>query len=150
LVLARKEQVMAKNSPFDWIDFPDGRVKCVGGAGAAGRDDPPVTSGFAVEFQGHIYHGEIRESYLPDRNNFNLEVVSFGWPEHVWSGQPAVPGKYANFSVDQLASIQSLVCLAVQVWAGLEDRPSFLDEFPPKSRFMGGDISRWMGVGSSW
>jgi hypothetical protein len=111
---------------FEWIDFPQGRVRYAGGK--RGRDEPPIET-FAVEMHGGIYYGEISELFLSDGNRYNLQIVSFGWLKPDWFGIEPSPEYCAAFTCEELGEVQALLCQAVPVWRSLDDRPPFLTEY---------------------
>ncbi|MDR6936297.1 hypothetical protein [Luteibacter sp. 3190] len=125
---------------FDWIEFPEGRVRYVGQK--RGREEPPIDV-FSVNIQGWTYFGEIRRSYLADRNHYDLEVASFGWLHDDWFGTEPDPAYCASFSVEQLAGVQRAVVQAVAVWYAMNKRPALLytsekSGFTGDIRFLGG------------
>jgi len=121
------------NELFDWIDFPQGRVRYVGQK--RGREEPPIYV-FSVHIDGWTYSGELRRSYLQDRNHYDLEVVSFGWIETVWFGTFPDPKFCASFTVKQLEGVQILVGQAVVIWYAMSKRPAILFK-SAKSGFAG-------------
>lgn len=123
---------------FEWIDFPQGQVRYAGGS--KGRDEPPITI-FSVVLNGRVYYGEFRRWFLENDNDYNIEVISFGWLEREWLGTEPNPKHCAQFSSRELGDVQSLVCQAVPVWRSLEDRPSIVREYAD-SHFMGEVIFR--------
>ena len=123
---AAKESFVGDYSKtFEWIDLPQGRVRYAGGM--RGRDEPSIET-FAVELRGAVYYGEIREVFPPEENEYSIEVVSFGWIKHDWSGNEPDPEHCASFTPNDLSDIQSLLCAAVSIWRRLEDRPAILYE----------------------
>lgn len=118
---------------FDWIDFPQGRVRYAGGS--KGRDEPRIDT-FAVDIYGHTYYGEIRQLFLPDRNNYNVEIVSFGWPKGDWFGTEPDPRQCAAFTANELLDVQKLIGRVVPAWRKLAQRPFVLRE-SSRSHFMG-------------
>ena len=122
----------AYSKTFEWIEFPQGRVRYVGGA--RGRDEPPINV-FAVEIRNSIYHGEIKRNFFLDGARFDVEIVSFGWLKEDWYGTVPVPGYCASFAASQLNDVQALICRAVAIWDRMEKKPSFLSS--TKSRFTG-------------
>jgi len=118
---------------FEWIEFPQGRVRYAGGK--RGRDEPPIET-FAVEIHGWVYYGQVLTVFLSAQNNYNLEVVSFGWLKHDWLGVEPDPEYCASFTLNELSEVQSLVCHAVSTWRNLEDRPAILYE-SAQTHFMG-------------
>ncbi|MDR0780592.1 MAG: hypothetical protein LBF16_07850 [Pseudomonadales bacterium] len=124
----------AYDKTFEWIDFPQGRVRCTGGG--ANREEPKEV--FAVELYGQTYYGQIKRQFSSNGNDYNLEVVSFGWPKDGWFGAEPDPESCAAFTLKNLETIKILLCQTVQIWRSFDndDRPIFLNE-SSKSHFMG-------------
>jgi len=122
----------AYEKTFAWIDFPEGRVRYTGGA--ANREEPKEA--FAIELRGQVYYGQIKEQFSPNGNDYNLEIVSFGWPENGWFGIEPNPKICTAFTFKEIKTIQTLLYKAIQIWRQLEHRPIFLSE-SMKSHFMG-------------
>ena len=74
-------------------------------------------------------YGEIKRKFTENRNDYNLEIVSCGWPGKEWLGMPR-PGLSYRFSEEEWAVIKSLVVRLVNAVKNYEDRPSFLTEYP--------------------
>lgn len=123
---------------FEWIEFPQGRVRYAGGS--KGRDEPPIET-FAIELHGQVRYGEIKKSFLSNRHDYNLEVVSFGWSKQEWYGSVPVPGQCSVLFANDLETVQALLCEAVQVWRTFSTRPFFLTEYPD-SHFRGDVLFR--------
>lgn len=121
---------------FEWLEFPEGRARFAGGT--RGWDESGHET-FAVEVNGTAYYGEIDQTFLADRHNFNVEIISFGFPSEIFAGSP--PGSWKAFTVDELQTVQVLILQLIRRGLGFEDRPSPLDELP-NSRFMGKVIFR--------
>lgn len=64
------------SNTFDWVQFPEGRARFAGGI--RGWDEKRHET-FAVEVNGVEYFGELDSVFLPDRHNFNIEIISFGY-----------------------------------------------------------------------
>lgn len=131
-----EQSMNAKNEPkgpFDWHEFPEGRARFIGGVRGAEQFG---NEGFEIDAEGipEIY-GEIRRKFTDNRNDYNLEIVSCGWPEKSWLGMP-MPGMSYRFSRDELAEVQSLIVSLVNSVKKYEDRPSFLTEYE-HARFLG-------------
>lgn len=126
-------RVVSYEKTFEWLDFPEGRIRYAGGR--RGRDEPPITT-FSVELSGKTYFGEFRRCFLPDGNNYDIEVISFGWRQHDWPGTEPHPKYCAAFTPEEIGHVQSLICQAVTVWRSLKDRPSIVREYSD-SRFSG-------------
>jgi hypothetical protein len=63
-------------STFDWIEFLDGRAKF--SDVTWDRNDPPRET-FCLEIDGDELFGEIKDIPVEGCNNFNLEIISFGY-----------------------------------------------------------------------
>jgi len=63
-------------SSFDWLELPSGRARFSGGI--RGFDELGHET-FAVEVDGREYFGEIGNIFLPNGNDYNMEVISFGY-----------------------------------------------------------------------
>jgi len=115
--------VASYEETFEWIDFPQGRVRYAGTA--RGRDEPPINV-FAVEILGSIHHGEIKRNFFSDGARFDVEIVSFGWFKEDWCGTVPVPAYSAAFTASQINDVQALICQAVAIWDQMANKPSFL------------------------
>jgi hypothetical protein len=122
-----------QKGPFDWHDFPEGRARFIGGIRGA---EQIGNEGFVIEANGipEIY-GEIRRKFTENRNDYNLEIVSCGWPGKSWLGMP-MPGMCYRFSHDELTVVKSLIIGLVNSVKCYENRPSFLTEYP-NAHFLG-------------
>jgi hypothetical protein len=118
--------------PFHWIDLPQGRARY--GGSKRGRDESPIET-FAVEIFDRTYYGELKKLFFSDGNNYNIEIVSFGWLKHDWFGTEPDPRHCAAFTLKELADVQSLICQMISAWRLLEERPFVIDE-SAQSRFM--------------
>lgn len=116
---------------FEWQQFPEGRA-CFSG-GIRGWDERGYDT-FAVDIDGQIVYGEIARIFLPNHNDYNIEVVSFGYGmrESVGLRNEDGPGPYAQgiFSPAYLEYVQSLVVQLIRAGLRLEDRPAVLTEYP--------------------
>lgn len=122
---------------FDWVDLPGGRARFSGGvrgADEAGHDT------FAVELDGRTYYGEVRRLFLSNGNDFNLEILSFGWPGQEWIGMP-MPGLCHPLSEGELETARTLIVGLVQAAQSFDEKPGPLVEYPD-ARFMGRVVFR--------
>lgn len=115
---------------FDWVAFPEGRARFSGevrGWDERGRET------FALELRGKEYFGEIRNSFLENRNDYNIMVVAFGYG---WEKEVGMPGAEARkvFTANEESIARSLVVRLIQTGLNLEDPPFFL---VPPSHFAG-------------
>lgn len=95
---------------------------------------------FALEVDGAEYFGEIRSSFLENKNDFNVEIVSFGWPDKEWAGSP-MPGLCKAFTADELVVVQELIIKLVQCGAVSDEKPVVMYE-DSEAHFMGKVIFR--------
>ena len=112
--------------PFSWNEFGMGRARFSGGVRGA---DQVGHETFALELDGTVQYGELRRSFLEDGNDFNIEIVSFGWPGKEWVGMP-MPGMCRRYDKDQLAKAQALVIDLVAAGARAPEKPSVMVEYP--------------------
>ena len=61
---------------FEWVKFPEGNARFAGGI--RGWDERGYET-FAVEIDGEIVYGDIDRIFFPNHNDFNIQVVSFGY-----------------------------------------------------------------------
>lgn len=117
---------------FDWVQFPEGRARFSGGI--RGWDEAGHET-FAVELEGLEIFGEIKRAFLPNDNDFNIEIVSFGYG---MQDNVGVPGSEARgvFTTSQLRTVKSLVCQLIAAGLRFERRPVCLIEYPD-AQFMG-------------
>ena len=119
--------------PFGWVRFPEGRARFSGGIRGwdeAGHDT------FAVEIAGREWFGEIDNVFLDNGNDFNIEVVSFGYADRSSVGMPRPCLGSTTFDVGELKTIQSLILQLVKAGLEFEPRPFVLSEHPD-SHFQG-------------
>jgi len=121
----------------EWQQFPEGRARFSGGI--RGWDEHGHDT-FAVEIDGQVVYGEIEGAFLPNGNDYNVQVVSFGYgvQEAVGILNDGSPGRHAQgrFPSEYLVRVQSLIVRLIRAGLSFEERPSALRE-TPKSRFMG-------------
>jgi hypothetical protein len=125
---------------FEWQQFPEGRVRFSGeirGWDERGHDT------FAVEIDGQVVFGEIDNVFLANHNDFNVQVVSFGYGmrENVGILNDGSPGRHAQgrFPPAYLQRVQSLVVQLLRAGLHFEVRPGVLTEFP-NAHFQGNAI----------
>lgn len=119
-------------STFDWVQFPEGRARFSGG----GRSwDELVHDTFSVEVDGCEYFGEIKPAFLPNNNDYNIEVVTFGYRSNTAVGMPML-GSCQAFTMTQVRTIEALIVQLIGAGMHFEDRPPILMEFP-HAHFMG-------------
>lgn len=121
---------------FGWKTLPSGRARFSGsirGWDETGHDT------FAVDVDGVELFGELRQSYLPDRHNFGVLVVSFGYRESGSVGVPVGPDSQTVQSLDEAtaAQVARVIVELVDVGLSMEKPPTFLKQYP-NSRFLGG------------
>jgi hypothetical protein len=116
---------------FQWFDFPEGRVRFSGGM--RGWDERGYDT-FAVELEGEVVYGEIARTFLPNHNDFNVQVVSFGYGMRenvgILNKDGTLPNAQGIFPPSYLERVQSLVVQLVRAGLDFEDRPRVLTDFP--------------------
>ncbi|WP_063584514.1 hypothetical protein [Achromobacter ruhlandii] len=123
--------------PFDWVPAAEGRVRFAGsirGWDERGHDT------YAVDVDGKVMYGEIARTFLPNQNDFNIQIVSFGYGvrEHVGMPWPADHDSHAWAISDAETPqrVQSILARLIQAGLHFEDRPRVLLEYP-QARFQG-------------
>ncbi|MBD7920887.1 MULTISPECIES: hypothetical protein [Xanthomonas] len=122
---------------FAWVQFPEGRARFSGlvrGVDELGHET------FAVEVDGIEFFGEIQTAFLPNNNDYNIEVVSFGYGSEKSLGMPMLDGCQI-FSQAQVNTIQALIVQLIAAGTKFPNRPSILTEYPT-AHFMGQVIFR--------
>lgn len=115
---------------FDWVALAQGRARFSGiqrGWDEHGR----VT--FCVEVAGNPLFGEIDQAFLDNSNDFDLEVVSFGYGR---AEDVGMPRGQVPVVPDALATVESLVIGLVRAAREFQSPPNILAESPTSS-FMG-------------
>jgi hypothetical protein len=122
---------------FEWQQFPEGRARF---SGSIRGDDERGHDTFAIEIDGSVTYGEIDSVFLPNDNDFNVRVVTYGYGmrENVGILNNGNSGPHAQgvFPPAHLQRVQVLVTRLIRAGLQFEDRPVFLDEFPG-SHFQG-------------
>jgi hypothetical protein len=116
---------------FDWISLPEGRARFSGGI--RGWDEIGHET-FAVEVDGQELFGEIVAIFLENNNNYNLEVVSFGYRKDNDVGLSM--NACTPLTERQAQRIVSLVRELVAVVSKIDSPPSILHG--AKKLFLGG------------
>ncbi|CUJ38200.1 hypothetical protein [Achromobacter sp. 2789STDY5608621] len=122
---------------FDWVPAAEGRARFAGGI--RGWDERGHDT-YAVEVDGKVMYGEIARTFLPNQNDFNIQIVSFGYGvrEHVGMPRPAGHDSHARGVSDgeTLQRVQSVLARLILAGLCFEDRPRVLLEYP-HARFQG-------------
>jgi hypothetical protein len=128
---------------FAWVQLPDGRARF---AGTKRCWDEQGHITFALELNGVEYFGEIDQVFLPDRHNFNIEIISFGYGRGEDVG---MPGAATVFTIDEVDVLQRLITQLVRAGLGFQRPPNVLSQ-TENSRFMGEILFRdgWVLVGA--
>lgn len=121
------------NPPFYWVQFPEGRARFSGGV--RGIVDEQRHETFAVEVDGSEYFGEIEATFLPNNNDYNIEVVSFGYGSDTSVGMSML-GTCRIFTTTEIRIIETLIMQLIAAGKSFVDRPSILTEYPD-AHFMG-------------
>jgi hypothetical protein len=119
--------------PFNWVEFPEGRARFSGGIRGVMDDYGHDT--FSVELDGVELYGEIQRKFMPNKNDFNVEVVWFGYASKNYVGMPMM-GTCEVFSLEQVQKIQSLIVQLVATTSRSDEKPSLMVDYPT-ARFMG-------------
>ncbi len=128
----------AYEAPFDWVRFPEGRARFSGGV--RGIVDEQRHETFAVEVGSNEYFGEIQRAFLPNDNDYNIEVVSFGYDDDGNVGMPML-GACRIFTAAEIGAIEALIVQLVAAGTRFPDRPALLKEYP-NAHFMGKVVFR--------
>lgn len=128
---------------FEWMQFKEGRARFNGGI--RGGDERRHET-YAVELNGTILYGEIGNAFLPNGNDYNVEVLSFGYGKEENVGNP-LPNARGAFNEAELRVVRSLIVQLIQTGSRSEDRPSILVEYP-NAHYMGEVLFRegWASV----
>lgn len=122
---------------FDWLDFGQGRARFSGGIRGA---DERGHETFAVEVNGTEYFGEIDRAFLPNGNDYNIEIVSFGYTDRAYVSAP-FPNAREKFTPAGLDVMQSLICGLIEAASKAAEKPYIMGEYPD-AHFMGKVIFR--------
>lgn len=122
---------------FDWVSATEGRARFAGGI--RGWDERGHDT-YAVEVDGKVMYGEIARAFLSNQNDFNVQIVSFGYGvrEHVGMPRPAGHDAHARdvSDAETLQRVQSVLARLIRAGLHFEDRPCVLLEYP-HARFQG-------------
>lgn len=117
---------------FAWIQLPQGRIR-FGGAIRGGDEGRHET--YSVDIDGIITYGEIENIFSTNGNDYNVEVISFGYGMIENVGNPHANAR-GTYTETQLKLVQSLVVQLIQAGLHFEERPSVLRE-SLESHFLG-------------
>jgi hypothetical protein len=117
---------------FDWVEFPEGRARFSGGIRGA---DEQGHETFAVEINSSVYYGEVKKTFLPDKSNYNLEIISFGYFDIKDVGGPMRQPVINYFSETDARQVQNLITGLVSAASRWESKPSVMSQ-SEYSRFM--------------
>ena len=123
----------AYEATFDWVQLQEGRARFSGGV--RGIVDEQRHETFAVEVDGIEYFGEIEAKFLPNNNDYNIEVLWFGYGSNTSVGMPML-GSCQKFTLVEIEAIQTLIVQLIDAGTRFSKRPSILTEFPD-AHFMG-------------
>lgn len=122
---------------FEWQQFAEGRARFSGGI--RGGDERGYDT-FAVDIDGDVRYGEIDNIFLPNHNDFNIQVVSFGYGMQGNVGNPH-PNARGAYTEAELRIVRTLVVQLVQAGLSFQDRPTVLTEYP-NAHFQGKVVFR--------
>jgi len=117
---------------FDWVPLPAGRARFAGGI--RGIDEVGHET-FAADVGGREYFGEIQRAFLPNDNDYNIEVVSFGYGDQKAVGMP-MPGTCEVFTLAEVGLVEALAAQLIAAGTRFAERPTLLVEYP-NAHFMG-------------
>lgn len=126
------------------MQFPEGRARFSGG----GRSwDERHHFTFAIDVDGHEYFGELERRFLPNDNDYNIGVLSFGYRSNTAVGMPMLES-CQKFALAEVETVQTLIVQLIDAGTRFSKRPSLLTEYPD-AHFMGEVIFRdgWVLVG---
>jgi hypothetical protein len=115
---------------FDWVEFPEGRARFSGGI--RGWDDLRHET-FCVEVDGRELFGEIVSVFAENRNNYNLEIISFGYKEDGDVGLDI--SACVALTKEQTQRVANLVRKLIAVVSKIDTPPSILSN--AKELFLG-------------
>lgn len=123
---------MEHPSVFDWVGFPEGQARFSGGIrGGDERGHDTV----AVSLGKNVYYGEIKRRFLKNGNDFDVEVVSFGYLDRGDVGDaPFDPRE--TLSRAEIEATQALILQLVKAGTSSKEKPRILAEYPD-AHFMG-------------
>ena len=119
-------------SSFDWIQFPEGRVRFSGGV--RGIVDEQRHETFAVEVDGSEYFERSKRNSCPITTT-TTSKWSFGYGSDGYIGMPKL-GTCQIFTPEEISTIQTLIVQLIAAGTHFSDRPSLLNEYP-NAHFMG-------------
>lgn len=121
---------MSSYDTFEWQQFPEGRARFSGGI--RGWNERGYDT-FAVELEGEVVYGEIARTFLPNHNDYNIQVVSFGYGMQenvgILNENGTLPNAQGIFPSAYLQHVQALVVQLVRVGLHFQKRPALLTEY---------------------
>jgi hypothetical protein len=79
--------------------------------------------------EGREYFGEIKTAFLPNGNDYNMEVMSFGYGSIGDVGMPML-GTCKSFTAAEIATIQTLIVQLIAAGTRFQKKPVLLVEYP--------------------
>ena len=122
--------------PFDWIEGNGIRGRYA--AGTRGWDERGYDT-FEIEIGGKSFFGQIASAFLENGNDFNVEIVSFGFRRQMHVGGSL--DYESEWSFQSAQNIFNFVVLMIKKFLEFKKRPIPLKE-TGKSIFMGDIIFR--------
>nr|WP_199041387.1 hypothetical protein [Dyella sp. ASV24] len=118
----------------DWYTFKEGQARFAGGI--RGWDELGHET-FAVRLDGYEYFGEVKKAWLPNQQDLNTEILSFGYGDQgdVGMSMPCLSSR--AFSRSDLNRVMSLAVQLVEAVAQSSERKAFVMQGGGNSRFMG-------------
>lgn len=122
---------MSQYDTFEWQQLPEGRARFSGEI--RGWDERGYFT-FAVELEGEVVYGGIDCAFLSNHNDYNIQVVSFGYGMRenvgILNEDGTLPNAQGIFPSTYLQRVQSLVVQLVRAGLQFKVRPSILTEYP--------------------
>lgn len=113
---------------FDWVVFEKGQARFCGGQRGSNDCGQDI---LAVQLENdRPYFGEFTTRYEADKTHYNVEVLSFGYPDQLGVGS-LVPTARQAFSLAEIDDIRSLISMLM-----LADAPKPVP-VKHKERFLG-------------
>jgi hypothetical protein len=125
-----------KMKAFDWVEFPKGRARFSGAVGYIFSWNELPHETFCVEMNGQELFGEVKAIFSENGNNYNLEIVSFGYKDKGNVGAPVDESWVVAVTKIQAQQVTILLRKLISIASELDDPPFVLGR--AKELFLGG------------
>jgi hypothetical protein len=132
---------------FDWFESPEGRARFSGSiAGYVFSVDERPHETFCVEVNGLDFFGEIHKIFDENGNNYNIEILSFGYKNKEDAGAPVDENWTVAFTKLQIEWIANIIRQLISVASKIDDPPFVLRR--AKELFLGNVIFKngWVRI----